>query len=39
METKEDIYKHLKSVIPSDLWTKYNNLSYRQMAKVPELAA
>jgi hypothetical protein len=24
---------------PSDLWTKYNNLSYREMAKVQELAA
>ena len=39
METKEEIYKEIKSVIPFDLWTKYNNLSYREMAKVPELAA
>ena len=39
MKTKEDIYKEVKSVIPSDLWTKYNNLSYQEMAKVSELAA
>ena len=39
METNEDIYKEIKSVIPSDLWTRYNNLSYREMAKMPELAA
>ena len=38
MGTKEDIYKEIKSVIPSDLWTKYNILSYREMATVPELA-
>jgi hypothetical protein len=39
METQEAIYKEMKSVIPCDLWTKHNDLSYREMAKVPELAA
>lgn len=37
METKEEIDKEIKSVIRSDLWTKYNNLSYREMAKAPVL--
>ena len=39
METKENIYRQTKSLIPSDLWTRYNNLSYREMAKVSELTA
>ena len=39
MGIKKDIYMAIKSVIPSDLWTKYYNLSYQQMAKEAELAA
>lgn len=38
MITKESIYRQTKSAMPSDLWTKYNILSYREMAKVKELA-
>lgn len=39
METKENIYRQTKSLIPSDLWTRYNKLSYGEMAKVSELTA
>ena len=39
METKENIYRQTKSLNPSDLWTRYNNLSYLEMAKISELTA
>ena len=33
-----EIFEWIKYLIPSELWNKYMNLSYEEMAKIDELS-
>jgi hypothetical protein len=36
--SQTEIFERIKSIIPADLWEKYNHLSFGEMAEVEELA-
>ena len=36
--TQTEIFEAMQNLIPTDLWEKYNHLSFGEMAKVDELA-
>lgn len=38
MKTQSEIYKRVKEMIPPDLWDKYSDDSFGEMATKPDLA-
>lgn len=38
MRTQADILKEMEQLIPSDLWQKYQHLSFGEMSELPDMA-
>jgi hypothetical protein len=38
MKTQKDVIEEIKRAIPPDLWEKYINFSFDEMARMPELS-
>lgn len=34
---QQEIYEIIKSLVPTELWEKYNHLSFSEMAEIPRL--
>ena len=35
---QSEIYSRIESIIPGDLWIKYNHLSFGEMAEIDDLS-